>query len=354
MKILVVDDEARFRKYLSRLLGSRRHEVRTAASGAEAIESGLRYHPEVLVTDWLLKERLHGIHVSQALQSVDGDLRTILVTGYPSHDLQSDARRAGVFRMIEKPFEAEELLGALEEARVAASHHREPEMFGAIEIDTEGQILFQNARARAMLGKTEAGHDPGLLERVFAGSSYRALDESCVRWARVMPRSRPQRTWWIRCRTWEDCSRIFLLLDEEDDPGEVAGLAGLLTGSFETAQEVRWPFRSHVLVLEDNQLVRKINLKQLEASSCPCCSADSEELALKLFCADPEIHVVLLDFTAGVDLAALVEHLRGLRRGVRVVGNSAHARRRDFHEIGVDLFLPKPWRVSDLIELLGS
>lgn len=348
MKILVVDDEAGFRRYASRLLESWGHEVETAQTGREAIDTGLGFRPNLLVADWLLKEHLHGIHVSQALQALDGSLRTILVTGYPSQDLQADARRAGVFRLLEKPFEPDSLLRVLEEAGVSGAHKRAAEIFGVLTVEPEGRLVHRNAKARKMLGSPlEAAG----LEGIFPGRAYRALDESCLRWARVRARDR---NWWIRSHKTTDGNRIFLLLEDGEDPRDTRVLTSLVTGGPE-AREGRWPFADHVLLVEDNQLVRKINLKQLEACGCPCCSADSGEQALKLFQADPGIKVVLLDLGARPErLTELVHKLKAVRPDVRLVGNSAQARGRDFEEVGIELFLSKPWRVYDLVELLSE
>jgi CheY-like chemotaxis protein len=51
-RILVVDDEPVFLRLLGLILQGDGHEVEIAQTGADAIETGQRSRPHVLLTDW--------------------------------------------------------------------------------------------------------------------------------------------------------------------------------------------------------------------------------------------------------------------------------------------------------------
>ena len=51
MRILVVDDEKRYRAYLGSMLDARGYEVAVAGTGREAIDTGIRFRPDLLLTD---------------------------------------------------------------------------------------------------------------------------------------------------------------------------------------------------------------------------------------------------------------------------------------------------------------
>ena len=115
-RVLVVDNELGFREHLKRLFSADGYDVETAASGAEAIESAGRFDPDVLVTDWILKDHLDGLDVSRSLRELNPRLATILITGYPSPELKTEAKAAHVAAFFKKPFDPEKLQDAVRRA----------------------------------------------------------------------------------------------------------------------------------------------------------------------------------------------------------------------------------------------
>jgi DNA-binding NtrC family response regulator len=123
-RVLIVDDEAGYRRYVSQRLEQDGHTVETAAHGAEGIDVGATFHPDLLIVDWMLHNDYTGIEVAQALREIDPDMRTILITGYPSNRLRRMAREAEVFRFLEKPFDLETLEEAVRQALEARKSRR--------------------------------------------------------------------------------------------------------------------------------------------------------------------------------------------------------------------------------------
>jgi DNA-binding NtrC family response regulator len=114
-RILVVDDERSYRHYLTQHLTREGHDVRSAASGDEAIEISAEFPPEVLILDWMLDGSCD-LEVAEALRAIDPDLRTILITGFRSERARQEAPDGTIFRFIEKPFYLNDLSAAVRRA----------------------------------------------------------------------------------------------------------------------------------------------------------------------------------------------------------------------------------------------
>ncbi len=112
-RVLVVDDEPSYRKYLEQYLIREGHEVRATGTSSEAIRIATEFEPEVLLADWMLKDRLHGLDIGLALRAADANLPIVLMTGYASTELREQASAAGVFRFLEKPLGLEEIAAAI-------------------------------------------------------------------------------------------------------------------------------------------------------------------------------------------------------------------------------------------------
>ena len=115
-RILIVDDKPTYREYLERFLRRDGLDVRTAETGAEAIELSRDFEPDILLADWMLRCEMHGIEVGEALRGQWPDLRILLMTGFPTADLQSEAERVGIAGFLEKPFSLEDLSVAIQDA----------------------------------------------------------------------------------------------------------------------------------------------------------------------------------------------------------------------------------------------
>jgi CheY-like chemotaxis protein len=108
-----------------------------------------------------------------------------------------------------------------------------------------------------------------------------------------------------------------------------------------------------VLILDDELLIRTLYAQQLERVGGVAYRAESLDLAVRLLKADSEIGVAILDDEMpGVELEEIVRTLEQIRPGIRLVGNGAGDPRARFSAVGVERTLSKPWRVSELIDVL--
>jgi DNA-binding NtrC family response regulator len=351
MRVLIVDDESRYRVYLSAKLGSLGHEVAVADSGRQAIERGLFFRPNVLVSDWMLRNHVHGLHVVDALRAVDAGLPAILMTGFPSRDLRSQARSSRVVEFLEKPFELGDLVAAVERAGTTRRSLPPQVEFGVI--TTRGELfLVASERARVMLDSTEAGSSARRLDAIFDRATIDSLSVGEA-WVLVAPRARGRVRWWAHwSRRGEDGvlallphrkaflrndRRLRMLLSLPPLSGVDAPIGKILVVDATPIQDVRYP-------------------QQLERIGWSCLKAETAELALRLLAEDPGLRLVVVHReVAGPDLASFLAVLRQLRPRAEVIGASQQlADELDFEAIGVKRFLHVPWRVGDLLHALGT
>jgi CheY-like chemotaxis protein len=115
-KILVVDDDTLFAMLLGRMLVGEGYEVQTAGGGAEALVCGRQMTPDLLVTDWMLRDGLTGLDVASRLRQSNPRLQILIITGMSGLERAQEAKEAGVFRILEKPCALEDTLTAVREA----------------------------------------------------------------------------------------------------------------------------------------------------------------------------------------------------------------------------------------------
>jgi len=352
MRVLIADDEERYRDYLRASLAEHGFEVSTVDTGRVAIDYGVRFRPHVLITDWMLHNHIHGLRVSNVLRAVDPQLQAIVITGFPSSDLQRDAKHSGVFRFIEKPFELTKMVAAVNEAG-STKHTGQTALFGVIEVDSIGTIVNTNCKAQEMLGQTTAGSEAMRLEDLFGGAAITHLVEANERWMELAPAASAPTTWFMRSKTWPNGAILVLLPAGSASLQHDPLIETLL--EIDRPRSIEWPFKDRVLVIDDVREVRSLCAQLLEQVGCVCYKAENEGLALKLFRADEEIGVVILDYAMPVgDLGSIVDELKQVRPAVKIVGTSATEHRLEFKELGVRRYLDNGWQITDLIEAVGA
>jgi len=115
--VLLVDDNADVLESTSALLQQTGLVVRAAAGAAEALallDAGLK--PDVLLSDIVMGGEIDGVALAQQVRRRSQTVRIVLATGYSS--AAADARAQG-FTVLRKPYEADQLLRALQEPQPA-------------------------------------------------------------------------------------------------------------------------------------------------------------------------------------------------------------------------------------------
>ena len=115
-KILIVDDEAECRESLRALLSLQGFDIEVAANGAEAVDLGRSFIPDVLVVDLVLGDEMDGIQIAEALRSLNPAMEVVMVTGYLTADLEARIKEGLRVRCLVKPVDPSELLLAVRQA----------------------------------------------------------------------------------------------------------------------------------------------------------------------------------------------------------------------------------------------
>ena len=130
--ILIVDDELSMREFLEIILSNEGYSVRCAESGEEALQILENEGARVFMQD-LRMGGLDGMNLLDKAREVAPNMPVIVMTAYSTSDVAVEAMRHGGFDFLRKPFQNEEVKGAVK--RALDSTHR-------------GQQRVQNLRQR--------------------------------------------------------------------------------------------------------------------------------------------------------------------------------------------------------------
>ena len=114
-KVLVVDDEERFRTTLTKMLAAQGLEVRAAASGEEALETLKEDPADVVVLD-IRMPGMGGMAALTAIKEVDPLMEVIILSGHASMDAAMELMQRGAYDYLLKPCPIEDVLAKIESA----------------------------------------------------------------------------------------------------------------------------------------------------------------------------------------------------------------------------------------------
>jgi len=116
-KILIVDDDKSFQKYLDRMLSGRGYAVKTCSDGFEAGIWVMRFQPHLLILD-LFMPKIDGFQVCQTLKG-DPDtahIHILAVSGHPTKANIREVQAAGADAFLAKPLDRRALLDHIDAA----------------------------------------------------------------------------------------------------------------------------------------------------------------------------------------------------------------------------------------------
>lgn len=109
-RILVVDDEPGMRKSLAMMLRREGYDVAEAASVAEAL-GRLKGEAYDLVIADLMMEPLNGLDLLALIRRYRSACPVIVMTAFGTPETRAEAAALGAVDFIEKPIEAQHLIG---------------------------------------------------------------------------------------------------------------------------------------------------------------------------------------------------------------------------------------------------
>jgi len=108
-QILIVDDEEKIRKVLTRLLEDEDYRVKSVENGQKAIATLNSYKPEIILMDQNMPG-LNGIEAMVTIKEKHPSVTVIIITAHGEVSLAVEAIKKGAYDYLEKPFDNDKLL----------------------------------------------------------------------------------------------------------------------------------------------------------------------------------------------------------------------------------------------------
>jgi len=176
--VYVVDDDETVRRSLARLVRSVGLKVDTFASAQAFLEHKGQNRPSCLVLDVRLPG-LSGLDLQTAMGQIQRTMPIIFITGRGNVPMTVRAMKGGAQDFLEKPFEDQELLDAIQRALARSRAARAED---AERTDIEGRLATLTPRERQVLELVVTG----LLNKQIAGELGAAEKTIKVHRGRVM------------------------------------------------------------------------------------------------------------------------------------------------------------------------
>jgi two-component system response regulator AtoC len=118
--VLVVDDEPLIRWSLAETLSDRGHTVTEAGDGKEALRvvTLAANRPDVVLLDYRLPDS-NDLSLFAAIKRELPEVPIILMTAYGSPEITAGALALGAYRVVNKPFEVQNLVTLVQEAHAS-------------------------------------------------------------------------------------------------------------------------------------------------------------------------------------------------------------------------------------------
>ncbi|HKL01684.1 MAG TPA: response regulator [Desulfotignum sp.] len=126
MKLLFIDDEQTFLKYIAKRLMLEGFSVKTTFSGEEGVAAAVQEVFDVAVVD-LQMPGIDGIEVQKRLKDLQPDLPCIVLTGHGSVENALESGKYNAFKFLSKPVDMDTLI---ETIQAAHEFRREKEAAG--------------------------------------------------------------------------------------------------------------------------------------------------------------------------------------------------------------------------------
>ncbi|MCF8106639.1 MAG: response regulator [Desulfohalobiaceae bacterium] len=151
MKLLFVDDEQTFLKYLSKRLVMDGYRVRTTFSGEEGVEAAAAEDFDVAVVD-LKMPGIDGIEVQKRLKELQPLLPCIVLTGYGSVENALQSGKYNAFKFLSKPVDYDTLVATIKEAYEHRQELERENRQGTQEARPEGKVKKAFSKFRKLYG----------------------------------------------------------------------------------------------------------------------------------------------------------------------------------------------------------
>lgn len=112
-KVLVVEDDQKIAAALKVRLAAAGYEVVTAADGFGGLRMAMTHRPDLILLDIMMPVGM-GFSVAERIKSLGLEIPIVFITASKRAGLRKTAQRLGAAGFFEKPYDAEELLAAVQ------------------------------------------------------------------------------------------------------------------------------------------------------------------------------------------------------------------------------------------------
>src|SRR4051794_40058296 len=171
-QLLVVDDEPRIARFVSRALESHGHTVEVARTGEDALLKAAERDFGLIILDLLLPG-LDGHAVLREMLARNSRSRVLMLSAVGDVESRVRCLRAGAVDYLAKPFAVAELLARVD-SRLTEAPATAPQRWlqvGAMRLDLQRRVLYHGERATALSQR----------EFILLGHLMRRAGEVCTR-----------------------------------------------------------------------------------------------------------------------------------------------------------------------------
>ena len=111
-RILVIDDDEIIRSLFKEILEEEGHTVVTAGTSAEGLECVKRWDFDLVFLDLKMPD-MDGAELLKQLKNIKPRLPVTIITGYPGSEMMERAFKLGPLGVMEKPFDASDIITAV-------------------------------------------------------------------------------------------------------------------------------------------------------------------------------------------------------------------------------------------------
>jgi len=151
-RVLVVEDDEDIAQALQRSLRMEGYEVRTSPDGADALEQGRTFAPDLVILDLGLP-KIDGVEVARELRGED-DVPILILTARDALESRVEGLDAGADDYLVKPFAVEELRARVRALLRRTGSGNEGLQFAGVTLDPATREVHRGDR-RLQLTRTE-------------------------------------------------------------------------------------------------------------------------------------------------------------------------------------------------------
>ena len=152
MRLLVVEDEVRLARLLSRGLSEEGHVVDVCSEGLQALSQAQDVAYDVIVLDWMLPD-MDGLNVLRAWRKRNLQTPVLMLTARVTIGERVTGLRAGADDYLPKPFAFDELLARLEALHRRGACSPVTLAIGGLRLDVRARALCAGSLSSALTAR---------------------------------------------------------------------------------------------------------------------------------------------------------------------------------------------------------